>query len=246
LGEDNLHLEVTDLEEHDRDTTINPKINANNNGAILFDKKHVEMTSNDNARGLSNEVLGKRNKVGSFKKHGIGGTISHTKSVQNQGKLIKDSKLATRVTERFKGKIGNGPVLKKGSEKRSDLLDPSKEEKLIDVQIKKASLEGESQKKNDLDITTKEHKEMNGQSGSTLPSLSSHENNLGPKNIALPNVPRPPNIYVTPPNLNDNVAVLHDSSVMEGDKFIDATNKDTLVSDESDMEVVVETPGLKH
>jgi len=130
------------------------------------------------------------------------------------------------------------------------LLDPSKEEKLIAVQIKKkASLEGEYKNKiDDLDITTmKVDKDMHGQSGSTLPNLSSNENNLGPKNIALPNAPRPPNKHVTPPNLNDNVAMLHDSSVMEGDDFIiDTTNKGTLVSDESDMEVVVETPGLKH
>jgi len=48
-GEDNLHLE-----EQNKDTTINPEINANNNGAFLFIKNHVEMTSNDNARGLSN------------------------------------------------------------------------------------------------------------------------------------------------------------------------------------------------
>lgn len=66
---------------------------------------------------------------------------------------------------------------------------------------------------------------------------------IGFQGSNMPNVPRPPDSKNTPP-LTSSLNMLHDGNKEKegGDKFIDANDQAVVVSSNSDMEVVHETP----
>ncbi|PNY12421.1 hypothetical protein L195_g009051 [Trifolium pratense] len=70
--------------------------------------------------------------------------------------------------------------------------------------------------------------------------------NPGPKAITQPNLPRPPNNFVTPPS-DPNKKISHQNTgemTREGEIFVDAPDQGTNELSDSDMEVVFETPRL--
>jgi hypothetical protein len=145
-------------------------------------------------------------------------------------RIPKEPKLATRVGNTFKGKVGANT--KKGVEHAMDKMG-------IDII-------------GDLMGQTVQPKAVSTQNITGRKNIGEHElgltsaSMLGPKSVSNPNLPRPPDNVVIPP-ISQKIPTLLTSNedlAIEGEVFEDANDQGSNLSSDSDMEVVGETPNL--
>jgi hypothetical protein len=143
-------------------------------------------------------------------------------------RIYKEPKLATRGSS-FKGK--SGAHGKKGVDSIMDK---------VGVDLLEKSL-GHDKQPNFNNLTNIEEV-TNAAKNVTGPRL---EERSVPLSVNNPNVPRPPNRPATPPIfLSPILTPVEGEQIGEGDVFVDANDQGSVGSQESDMEVVVETMSL--
>ncbi|MCI12975.1 hypothetical protein A2U01_0034086, partial [Trifolium medium] len=68
---------------------------------------------------------------------------------------------------------------------------------------------------------------------------------LGQQGVHNPNIPRPPNLGLTPPEAMPHEHQHERENALDNELFIDANDHSSMRSFDSDMEIVEETPRLK-
>jgi hypothetical protein len=213
----------------------------NDNIPAIINVNEGENNQEENQTQVNTYMEGNNLKAGVEKQHvknkkGNGG--AHVE------RLVKNSKLATRGTQSFKGKSGSS--LKKGVENISDLLVENNMERMREAQL--------SRPNDDNGQINMEVQNSNLKGGSEQAIQGTHNGTsmLGPNGhrmignmqIVQPNIPRPPNVeHNTPVNVSKVQQAGYELGV-EKDEFVDASENGTAGDSESDMEVVTETPPM--
>jgi hypothetical protein len=165
--------------------------------------------------------MGSRKK--SKNRRGNGGE-SFTKGDNSAERIPKESKLAARGGNSFKGKTG--AFNKKGVEHVMEK---------IGVEVI-GNLVGHSNQPNQPIAKSGDGKQTMGEKNVGL----THENMQGPTFVVNPNRARPPDNITIPPT--SEVFNSDENLNTEGEVFEDANDQGSYASSDSEMEVVVETP----
>jgi hypothetical protein len=162
----------------------------------------------------------------------------------NVERANKDSKLATRGTQSFKGK--GGGFSKKGVENSSGLMGENRREVVKEAHFRRPNDNNGQQNlgfQNGLNVGVTD-KVTKGEDSKTT-YLDQHVNtNLGQIQIIMPNVPRPPNSDGNTSIFTANTQLQSHVSMVDNDEFVDASDNGATGDSESDMDVVDETPQL--
>jgi hypothetical protein len=185
----------------------------------------IEGEGEDNQGGNKGELVGgfQKNK----NKRGVGGALNRKGDVVND-RIPKESKLAKRGGS-FKGKSGLN--VKKGVDSIVDRGGVELLEKVL----------GQKQQSKVTNNSNVGEKTLAGQHdfGSGV------DGRFRPISVNNPNVPRPPNWPLATPILMSNTTnIVEMDQVGDGEKFEDANDQASLGSQDSDMDVVVETISL--
>jgi hypothetical protein len=165
--------------------------------------------------------MGSRKK--SKNRRGNGGE-TFTKGDNSAERIPKESKLAARGGNSFKGKTG--VFIKKGVQHVMEK---------IGVEVI-GNLVGHSNQPNQPIAKSGDGKQTMGEKNVGL----THENMQGPTFVVNPNRPRPPDNITIPPT--SEVFNSDENLNTEGEVFEDANDQGSYASSDSEMEVVVETP----
>ncbi|MCH83894.1 hypothetical protein A2U01_0004722 [Trifolium medium] len=179
-----------------------------------------------------------------------GGEKQHSKFKKGSGsaradRSSKDSQLATRGTQNFKGKR-NG-VLKKGVENLNGVMGENRRELLWEARLSRP-------KDNNGQVKIGIHNSNNmrvpemiteGVDNGTIYLGQQVNTELGQKQINLPNSPRPPNSDGSTTMINSFPQHQSNEQTVDVDDFVDASDNGVAGDSESDMEVVTETPRLE-
>jgi hypothetical protein len=160
------------------------------------------------------------------------------------GKHIRDHKLATHDKINFKGKMGSTSRIGSGN-----FVELSQKKDFGDIMSEHLKQQHETNAKYQTEqlIGSRNKNEQNNQCEEHASITTDPTGRLSLEEGGWPNAPRPPDIGSAPSP--SHVAKGHGvaDTNPDGDEFEDAHDQGVLGSDESDMEIVGETPpGTKH
>jgi hypothetical protein len=203
-----------------RESTIEKGRNNQINDIVNSHKKKSVGSGNNNKVVIANQGAGE---ICVEKDNSMG--LSWQQKEVNQEKSIKPVKLGARVTESFKGRLNSKNNGRATLDHFVENIEKNKLANLVKEQVRQVKENG------DKEAIVKERRGFNFQEMGLHVGLPLH---------GAPNVPRPPDLQIVPPFINISPSVpVTDNFNLEKENFLDASDQ---VGEDSDMEVVKETP----